>query len=82
MAFYNAFERKFKALEKEDIEARLVWKPMHMQPVFEKYDFIKNDDSKISVGEDLFNRGVCLPSDTKMTNEDIEKVIGIILELF
>ncbi len=71
-----------EALEKEDIEARLVWKPMHMQPVFEKYDFIKNDDSKISVGEDLFNRGVCLPSDTKMTNEDIEKVIGIILELF
>lgn len=71
-----------EALEKEDIEARLVWKPMHMQPVFKKYDFIKVDDNKISVAEDLFNRGVCLPSDTKMTNEDMKKVIGLITELF
>ena len=70
------------ALEKENIESRPVWKPMHLQPVFEKYDFINENESGISVGEDLFNRGVCLPSDTKMTNEDMERVINIIKKLF
>ncbi len=71
-----------EALENENIESRLVWKPMHLQPVFKKYDFIKHDDSKIAVGEDLFNRGVCLPSDTKMTQEDMQRIINIILKLF
>ena len=42
------------ALEKENIESRPVWKPMHLQPVFEKYDFINENESGISVGEDLF----------------------------
>lgn len=67
-------------LEKEEIETRPVWKPMHMQPIFEKYDFIKVKEK--SVGEDLFNRGVCLPSDTKMTEEDINRVIEAIKRLF
>ena len=71
-----------EALEKENIESRPVWKPMHMQPVFETYDFISSNENGISVGEDLFNRGVCLPSDTKMTKEDLEKIIDIILNLF
>lgn len=70
------------ALEKENIESRPVWKPMHMQPVFEKYDFINENETGISVGEDLFARGVCLPSDTKMTDEDMERVIKIIKDLF
>lgn len=70
------------ALEKENIESRPVWKPMHLQPIFEKYDFINENENGISVGEDLFNRGVCLPSDTKMTNEDMERVINIIKNLF
>lgn len=70
------------ALEKENIESRPVWKPMHLQPVFEKYDFVNHNEDGISVGEDLFNRGVCLPSDTKMTDEDIERVIEIIRNLF
>ena len=68
-------------LEKENIESRMVWKPMHLQPIFEKYDFITLQD-EVSVGEDLFTRGVCLPSDTKMTNEDLEKVINIVKSLF
>ena len=71
-----------ESLEKENIESRPVWKPMHMQPIFEKYDFINHNDSGISIGEDLFNRGVCLPSDTKMTDEDINRVIKIVKELF
>lgn len=70
------------ALEKENIESRPVWKPMHMQPVFEKYDFVNENEVGISVGEDLFNRGVCLPSDTKMTDEDLKRVIKIIRDLF
>jgi len=67
-------------LEKENIETRPVWKPMHLQPVFEKYDFIKVADEP--VGEDLFARGVCLPSDTKMTKEDMDRVIEVIKKLF
>ncbi len=71
-----------EALEKENIESRPVWKPMHMQPIFEKYDFVNHNDEGISVGEDLFGRGVCLPSDTKMTEEEQNKVIEIIKSLF
>lgn len=69
-----------EALEKENIESRPVWKPMHMQPVFKDYDFIKVEEKAVS--EDLFERGVCLPSDTKMTNEEQEVVINIIKKLF
>ena len=69
-----------EVLDKENIESRPVWKPMHMQPVFEKYDFIKVADKPIS--EDLFERGVCLPSDTKMTKEEQEIVINTIKKLF
>lgn len=69
-----------EALEKENIESRPVWKPMHMQPVFNKYDFIKIEEKAIS--EDLFNRGVCLPSDTKMTKEEQERVIDIIKKIW
>lgn len=68
------------ALEKENIESRPVWKPMHKQPVFEKCDFIKAQDKAIS--EDLFERGVCLPSDTKMTTEEQMHVINIIKSLW
>nr|WP_288248040.1 aminotransferase class I/II-fold pyridoxal phosphate-dependent enzyme [uncultured Romboutsia sp.] len=64
-------------LEKENIESRPVWKPMHMQPVFEGYKFFSDLDEG-SVSEDLFNRGVCLPSDTKMTDEDLNRVIDLV----
>ena len=66
-----------EALEKENIESRPVWKPMHMQPFFEKYDFVGTD-----VSEKLFENGVCLPSDTKMTDEDLERVVKIIKGLW
>lgn len=71
-----------ETLEKENIDSRPVWKPMHLQPVFKEYDFItaKNDGTLVS--EDLFNRGVCLPSDTKMTEEEQERVIDIIKKCF
>jgi len=66
------------ALEKGDIESRPVWKPMHLQPVFKNYDYIDNGN----VGAVLFRRGVCLPSDTKMTDEDLERICGIIRGLW
>ena len=66
------------ALEKEDIETRPVWKPMHMQPVFADCDYIDNG----KVGENLFENGVCLPSDTKMTDEDLKRICTIIRGLW
>ncbi|MGE6487376.1 DegT/DnrJ/EryC1/StrS family aminotransferase [Paenisporosarcina sp. NPDC076898] len=65
------------ALERENIESRPVWKPMHMQPFFEKYDFVGE-----GVSEKLFENGVCLPSDTKMTDEDLKRVVEIIKGLW
>lgn len=69
------------ALEKENIESRPVWKPMHMQPIFNQYKFFTTNE-KIPVSEDLFNRGVCLPSDTKMTKNQQLEIIKLIKELF
>ena len=74
------------ALEKENIESRPVWKPMHLQPYFRAYDFFSHCDcdreNEQSIAEDIFNRGVCLPSDTKMTEEDQQRIINIIKALF
>ena len=65
------------ALAKENIEARRLWNPMHLQPLFREYKFFSSHEG-VSVGEDLFNRGVCLPSDTKMSDEDLSRVIDIV----
>lgn len=70
------------ALEERNIESRPIWKPMHMQPYFEEYDFFNHNENGQSVAEDIFNRGICLPSDTKMTEEEIDKVIGIVRSYF
>lgn len=70
------------ALEAENIESRPIWKPMHLQPVFADYDFIPHYEDGNSVGEDVFNRGLCLPSDIKNTREDMERIIGIIRKCF
>lgn len=67
-----------EALEKENIESRPIWKPMHKQPLFEEYDYIDNG----GVAEDLFEYGICLPSDTKMTNDELDIIIRIIKGLW
>ena len=69
------------ALEAENIESRPVWKPMHLQPIFKQYPFFTVSEN-IPVSEDYFNRGVCLPSDTKMTIEQQTHIIKLIKELF
>ncbi len=66
------------ALGAENIESRPIWKPMHLQPFFEKYDYIDNG----GVSQKLFESGVCLPSDTNMTAEEQDKVISIVRALF
>ena len=81
-----------KALEADDIESRPVWKPMHLQPVFHDCDFVSEIENLHIVDEEmgadnsiagtLFRRGVCMPSDTKMTKEDMERVCGIVRKLW
>src|SRR5690606_25631099 len=64
------------ALQDVDIESRPLWKPMHLQPVFEVYDKYVDGTS-----EDLFARGLCLPSGSNLTTEDLDRVIQIILKI-
>ena len=69
------------ALADDNIESRPIWKPMHLQPIFEKEDFITLQEDG-SVGERIFAKGVCLPSDVKNTPEDMERIFAIIRRLF
>lgn len=57
-------------LLKDNIESRPLWKPMHLQPVFKKYQVFEN-----GISEDLFDRGLCLPSGSNMNEEDLMRVI-------
>ena len=63
-------------LDRENIEARPVWKPLHMQPVY--------SSSRIrggSIAEDLFARGLCLPSGSNLSSEDCERIINLVLRM-
>lgn len=65
------------ALDRENIESRPLWKPMHKQPFYAEYDYVGSN-----VSEKLFENGLCLPSDTKMKDEDLQRIVGIIRNLF
>ena len=65
------------ALEKENIESRPLWKPMHLQPFYANCDYIGQGFS-----ETLFENGLCLPSDTKMTDDDLARVVKTIRRLW
>ena len=69
-----------EALREADIEGRPLWKPMHAQPVFARCDYVTAGQA--SVSDDLFARGLCLPSDTKMTMEDVDRVCACIRKVF
>ena len=69
-----------QTLADANVEARPIWKPMHMQPVFADNDFITV--AKRPVNESVFARGLCLPSDIKMTAEEQDAVIEIIRSCF
>jgi len=64
-------------LDEENVESRPIWKPMHLQPFFEKYDFVGD-----GVSEKIFEYGVCLPSDSKMTGEDLLRIAKPIKEMW
>ncbi len=66
--------------EKCNAETRPIWKPLHLQPVFKDCDFIKAGD--VDVAADIFDHGLCLPSDIKNTPEDMDMIIRTIKELF
>ncbi len=74
-------------LAEYNAEGRPIWKPMHMQPIYSNCVFVTKegvvgDRQENSVGADIFERGLCLPSDNKMTNEEQDKVIEIIKSCF
>lgn len=72
-----------ETLEKEKIESRPIWKPMHLQPVYKENEFIQVESCNgCSVSEDIFNRGLCLPSDIKTSEIDRKKIIDIVSSEF
>ena len=83
-----------EALAAHNAEGRPIWKPMHMQPMYRMHEFITKEGSGramtnayiaggcVDVGADIFDRGLCLPSDNKMTEEEQDGVIQIIRSCF
>lgn len=83
-----------ETLEKYNVEGRPIWKPMHMQPIFRMNEFITKQGSgrarsnayisgeTIDVGMDIFERGLCLPSDNKMSKEQQDIVIEMVKSCF
>ena len=83
-----------EALASINAEGRPIWKPMHMQPIYRMNPFVTGEGSgrartnayiaggSADVGMDIFNRGLCLPSDNKMTAEQQEMVITTIKACF
>ncbi len=64
------------ALEKENIESRPLWKPMHLQPIFESYPIYLDNTS-----ESLFERGLCLPSSSNLDESKLNKVVNTIYQV-
>jgi len=68
-------------LESINAEGRPIWKPMHMQPIYSENAFVTGSDGT-DVGADIFARGLCLPSDIKMTAEEQDLIIQTIKNCF
>ncbi len=83
-----------ETLARYNAEGRPIWKPMHMQPMYRMHEFVTRNGSAraktnayiaggcVDVGADIFERGLCLPSDNKMTADEQEKVIEIVKSCF
>ena len=87
-AFYTAEHGKscpteiLEAISGINAEGRPIWKPMHMQPMYSENGFVMADDDMEAVGADIFARGVCLPSDIKMTESQQNRIIEVIRRCF
>ncbi len=68
------------ALDEQNIEARPVWKPMHLQPLFEGCKYYSHHNNE-SISDQLFENGLCLPSGSNMSEETQDKIIKLILDL-
>ena len=68
------------ALAAFNAEGRPIWKPMHLQPIYRDHAFVSA--GKEDVGADIFRRGLCLPSDNKITKEEQDRIIDIIRRCF
>ena len=64
------------ALESENIEARPVWKPLHLQPIFKNYPYYGS-----GVAEELFDKSLCLPSGSNLSKEDLGRVVNVIRKI-
>lgn len=83
-----------EAISSINAEGRPIWKPMHMQPIYRMNPFVVRDGngrarsnayiagSTADVGMDIFNRGLCLPSDNKMTDEQVDRILEVIRACF
>ncbi|MBE7014860.1 MAG: aminotransferase DegT [Ruminococcaceae bacterium] len=83
-----------ETLDMHNAEGRPIWKPMHMQPMYRMHEFVTRNGSgraktnayiegnTIDVGADIFDRGLCLPSDNKMTEKEQDKIIEIVKSCF
>ncbi len=69
-----------QTLEQYNAEGRPIWKPMHMQPICRDYPFVQSGDK--DVGMDIFTRGLCLPSDIKMTQAQQDAIIQMVRSCF
>ena len=72
----------YDTLAKYNAEGRPIWKPMHLQPLYSGHAFVKRAEDGPDVGADIFRRGLCLPSDIKMTAEEQDQVIEIVRSCF
>lgn len=71
-----------ETLSKYNVEGRPIWKPMHMQPVFRGSDFVRVCGEADGVSGDIFRRGLCLPSDIKMTVQEQDAIIEMVRSCF
>ena len=71
-----------EALEEKNIESRYIWNPMNKQPFYKEYEFYSHNDEGKSISDDIFERGICLPSDTKISDAQINTIIETVRKLF
>ena len=69
--------RLIKILEENDIESRPVWKPMHLQPLYKGFEYFTREEG-ISISDQLFIQGLCLPSGSNLSEKDLDRIITII----
>ncbi len=70
------------ALNAFNAEGRPIWKPIHLQPLYRGFPFVTAEGEGLDVGADIFSRGLCLPSDNKMTPRQQERIIEIVRSCF